>query len=96
MTLNLLELLHDRHQEGSLFVFNFNLSLIKNYSFFEFSSGSSISPSTSSSSSGSAKSAVSECLGSWLNYLQTLNNLVASGYRLTQVFLFNSENLLKI
>ncbi|XP_063708361.1 uncharacterized protein LOC134836989 [Culicoides brevitarsis] len=50
------------------------------------SSGSSISPSTSSttSSTGSAKSAVSECLGAWLSYLQLLNNLVASGYRLTQ------------
>lgn len=36
-----------------------------------YSSGSSISPSTSSSGShGSAKSAVSECLGAWLNYLQ--------------------------
>lgn len=33
-------------------------------------SSSSISPSTSSSSHGSAKSAVSECLGAWLNYLQ--------------------------
>ena len=34
-------------------------------------SSSSISPSTSSSGShGSAKSAVSECLGAWLNYLQ--------------------------
>lgn len=27
---------------------------------------------------------VSECLGAWLNYLQTLNNLCASGYRLAQ------------
>lgn len=36
-----------------------------------YSSGSSISPSTSSSGcSHSAKSAVSECLGAWLNYLQ--------------------------
>lgn len=54
--------------------------------YFLFSSGSSISPSTSStaSSTGSAKSAVSECLGAWLSYLQLLNNLVASGYRLTQ------------
>lgn len=33
-----------------------------------YSSGSSISP--SSSSSNSAKSAVNECLGAWLNYLQ--------------------------
>lgn len=34
-------------------------------------SSSSISPSTSSSGShGSAKTAVSECLGAWLNYLQ--------------------------
>lgn len=50
-----------------------------------YSSGSSISPSTSSSSSqGSAKAAVSECLGAWLNYLQVLNNLCASGYRLAQ------------
>lgn len=49
-------------------------------------SSSSISPSTSSSggSHGSAKTAVSECLGAWLNYLQILNNLCASGYRLTQ------------
>uniref|UniRef100_A0A182N2M2 DUF4745 domain-containing protein n=1 Tax=Anopheles dirus TaxID=7168 RepID=A0A182N2M2_9DIPT len=47
-------------------------------------SNSSISPSTSSSSSGSAKSAVSECLGAWLNYLQIMNNLCASGYRLAQ------------
>ncbi|GAB0100393.1 uncharacterized protein DMENIID0001_164260 [Sergentomyia squamirostris] len=49
-----------------------------------FSSGSSISPSSSSSSQGSAKSAVSECLGAWLNYLQILNNLCSSGYRLAQ------------
>lgn len=49
------------------------------------SSGSSISPSTSSSTaSNSAKTAVSECLGAWLNYLQVLNNLCASGYRLAQ------------
>lgn len=34
------------------------------------SSGSSISP--SSNSSGSTKSAVNECLGAWLNYLQVL------------------------
>ncbi|XP_058119000.1 uncharacterized protein LOC131289434 isoform X2 [Anopheles ziemanni] len=48
-------------------------------------SNSSISPSTSSSSSqGSAKSAVSECLGAWLNYLQIMNNLCAAGYRLAQ------------
>lgn len=41
-----------------------------------YSSGSSISPSTSSSSSqGSAKTAVSECLGAWLNYLQVLKFL---------------------
>lgn len=34
-------------------------------------SSASISPSTSfSSSHGSAKTAVSECLGAWLNYLQ--------------------------
>lgn len=44
-----------------------------------YSSGSSISP--SSSSSNSAKSAVNECLGAWLNYLQVniihfLKNLV--------------------
>ncbi|XP_052862850.1 uncharacterized protein LOC128269432 [Anopheles cruzii] len=48
-------------------------------------SNSSISPSTSSSGSqGSAKSAVSECLGAWLNYLQIMNNLCAAGYRLAQ------------
>ncbi|XP_031622247.1 uncharacterized protein LOC116340129 [Contarinia nasturtii] len=47
-----------------------------------YSSGSSISP--SSSSSNSAKSAVNECLGAWLNYLQILNNLCTSGYRLAQ------------
>lgn len=36
-------------------------------------SSSSISPSTSSSGShGSAKSAVNECLGAWLNYLQVI------------------------
>ncbi|XP_055703709.1 uncharacterized protein LOC129802140 isoform X1 [Phlebotomus papatasi] len=49
-----------------------------------YSSGSSISPSSSSSSQGSAKSAVSECLGAWLNYLQIMNNLCSSGYRLAQ------------
>ncbi|XP_055385867.1 uncharacterized protein LOC129614935 isoform X2 [Condylostylus longicornis] len=50
-----------------------------------YSSGSSISPSTSSSSSqGSAKTAVSDCLGAWLNYLQVLNNLCAAGFRLAQ------------
>lgn len=27
---------------------------------------------------------MSECLGAWLNYLQMLNNLCASGYRLAQ------------
>jgi hypothetical protein len=50
-------------------------------------SSSSISPSTSSSGGShqnSGKSAVSDCLGSWLNYLQNLNNLSASGYRLAQ------------
>ncbi|XP_019563085.1 uncharacterized protein LOC109431320 [Aedes albopictus] len=48
-------------------------------------SNSSISPSTSSSSSqGSAKSAVSECLGAWLNYLQIMNNLCVAGHRLAQ------------
>lgn len=48
-------------------------------------SNSSISPSTSSSSSqGSAKSAVSECLGAWLNYLQIMNNLCGAGHRLAQ------------
>lgn len=34
--------------------------------------------------SGSAKTAVSECLGAWLNYLQILNNLCQSGYKLSQ------------
>lgn len=33
---------------------------------------SSVSPSTSSSSSSSTKTAVSECLSSWLNYLQVI------------------------
>ncbi|KAG4078538.1 hypothetical protein HA402_009250 [Bradysia odoriphaga] len=47
-------------------------------------SSSSISPSTSSSSHGSAKTAVSECLGAWLNYLQILNSLCSSGHRLAQ------------
>lgn len=47
-------------------------------------SSSSISPSPSSSGSNSAKSAVSECLGAWLNYLQIMNSLCASGYRLAQ------------
>lgn len=36
-----------------------------------YSSSSSISPSSNSSSS--AKSAVNECLGAWLNYLQVEN-----------------------
>lgn len=49
-----------------------------------YSSGSSISPSTSTNSSNSAKVAVSECLGAWLNYLNSLNTLCASGYRLSQ------------
>lgn len=31
-----------------------------------------------------SKAAVSECLGAWLNYLNSLNNLCASGYRLSQ------------
>ena len=51
-------------------------------------SSSSISPSTTSSSTtgsqGSAKTAVSECLGAWLNYLQIMNNMCAAGYRLAQ------------
>lgn len=46
-------------------------------------SSSSISPSTSSGSINS-KAALSECLGAWLNYLNSLNNLCASGYRLSQ------------
>lgn len=37
-----------------------------------------------SSSSGSHISAVSECLGAWLNYLQVLNNLCGSGYKLAK------------
>lgn len=45
---------------------------------------SSVSPSTSSGSINSAKAALSECLGAWLNYLNSLNNLCASGYRLSQ------------
>ena len=45
---------------------------------------SSISPSTSSGSINSAKAGLSECLGAWLNYLNSLNNLCASGYRLSQ------------
>lgn len=47
------------------------------------SSAGSSSISTSSSSN-SSKTAVSECLGAWLNYLNSLNNLCASGYRLSQ------------
>lgn len=50
-------------------------------------SSSSISPSTSgsiSSGNSSPKAALSECLGAWLNYLNSLNNLCASGYRLSQ------------
>lgn len=47
-------------------------------------SSSSISPSTSSGSINSAKAALSECLGAWLNYLNSLNNLCSSGYRLSQ------------
>lgn len=46
-----------------------------------YSSGSSISPSTSSSSaSGNTKTIISE----WLCYLQSLNNLCLSGYKLAQ------------
>lgn len=42
-----------------------------------YSSGSSVSP--SSNSSGSAKSAVNECLGAWLNYLQVMHSCEIEG-----------------